>query len=81
MQVQWGTGAWWQALAHRPGRAAVMALGPKVQLQVVSVVSGLSLPLGLQFQDALWLVDAAARTMKVPVGSDQFTVVAFQDEA
>ena len=80
VQVQWGTGCLWQGLQHRPGRTAVLSVGPKVQLQGSSTIAGLSLPGGSQSPDSLWL-DAAACTVEVLEGSLQFTVVALQDAA
>ena len=70
VQVQWGAGVLWQGLQHRPGRTAVMSLGPQGRLKGTSSISALVLPDVSQSRDSLWLVDAAACELEVLDGRE-----------
>ena len=77
----WGAGELWPGRQHRPGRTAVLSLGPSGRLRGSSSISSLRLPDGSNARDFLGLVDASACTLEVLEGGLQFTVVAYQDEA
>ena len=79
VQVLWGPGWLWRGQQHRPGRTAILSVGPHGRLKGSSPTASLRLPDGSRFQDCLWVLDAAACEVEVPEGGLQFTVVAYQD--